>query len=98
MNYTKGRWVKDYNGTTGHIKAISPVGTPTVCRYDPPPNCATTIPIEERQANAQLIASAPLLYEAVRWVLEDYREDNYTKLKASTHTQLLKALAKAEGR
>ena len=40
--------------------------------------------------------AAPALVEAVRWVLEDYREDNYTRLKVSTHTQLLNALTKAE--
>jgi len=34
------------------------------------------------------------LYEAVRWVLEDYQDKRAT-LSVSTHTQLLKALAKA---
>ena len=35
------------------------------------------------------------LYEASKWALEDHR-DGRVKLPVSTHTQLLKALAKAE--
>ena len=44
-----------------------------------------------------LCKAAPALYDAVKWVLEDYQdtEDDYTRIKVSTHTQLLKALAKA---
>ena len=36
------------------------------------------------------------MYEAVRWVLEDY-VDKRAKLTVSTHTQLLKAKMKADG-
>lgn len=59
MKHTKGQWIIDYGGTIGHIKAVSPEGTPTVCRYAPPPSCAPSIPEEEQRANAQLIAQAP---------------------------------------
>jgi len=41
--------------------------------------------------------SASDLKEAVRWTLEDHR-DGRTRLPVSTHTQLLKALNKAEGK
>jgi len=37
------------------------------------------------------------MYEAIRWTLEDHR-DGRVKLPVSTHTQLRKALAKADGK
>lgn len=37
------------------------------------------------------------MYEAIRWVLEDYRDNRATtSLAVSTHTRLLNALSKAE--
>jgi len=41
--------------------------------------------------------SAPDLYEATRWVLEDHK-DGRIKLNVSTHTKLLNAFFKAGGK
>ena len=73
MDYTKGEWIKDYNGTVGHIKAVPEgaeahnnkpevegyklIPTPTVCRYDV---ITPSLNEEEKEANAHLIAAAPL--------------------------------------
>lgn len=99
MNYTKGEWKVDYGGTIGHIKAVSISGTPTVCRYAPPPDCASSITGEEIEANAHLIAAAPELYEALKFVTKTF--EAYCP-EAKIHSDAIKAaryaLAKAEGK
>ena len=54
--------------------------------------------IEEAEANAQLIASAPDLYEALKEMLYIYdRSTNEGTVGFGTCTKARKALAKAEG-
>ncbi len=76
--FTPGPWVKDYNGTIGHIKSTGVPernATPTVARYDAFAELYTngrdwpSLPKAEEQANARLIAAAPDLYEALEAVL-----------------------------
>ena len=67
--FTPAPWKKDYGGTVGHIKSIGIKQgggykqTPTVCRYDVK---TLSLPNEEKEANANLIAASPKLYEALK--------------------------------
>lgn len=74
MAHTPGPWVKDYNGSLGHIKApkqgLTPGGfekSPTVARYDVLPD--DLMSREEREANAHLISAAPDVLEACKSAL-----------------------------
>lgn len=91
MEYTKGEWKVDYRGSVGHIKAVIGDISPTVCRYSPPPHCASYIPEEEQKANALLIASAPDLYEALKLALNFIGQDKQARIIVEH------ALTKAEG-
>lgn len=75
--HTLGPWSVDYKGSKGHIKSLGiPVigteykRTPTVVRYD---TCAKSLAMEEVIANANLIASAPELLEALEDMLNGWR-------------------------
>jgi hypothetical protein len=79
MNYTKGNWTIDYNGTIGHIKAVNDntERTPTVARYDIFSKFGGKIGEmrkEEEFANAKLIAAAPEMYEALKALMKCYEE------------------------
>ena len=101
MDCTKGDWIVDYNGSIGHIKAVSENGTPTVCKYSPPPHCASSVFIrDEDKANAHLIAAAPKLYEALEGLLQWY--DDITLNNPDLESPIfwdpaIKALKKAKG-
>jgi len=92
--YTEGDWLTyaDYSGAVESI--VVRWKNHTVKSV-----CDINLELKESEANAHLIAAAPDMYEAIRWVLEDYREKRAnTSLAVSTHTRLLNALAKAEGK
>lgn len=97
MEYTKGEWRVDYKGSIGHIKAILGDITPTVCRYSPPPNCATYIPEGERLANAQLISAAPDCYKELTNLITRIEQGLALGEKLDLEPAR-KALAKAEGK
>lgn len=80
--FTHGKWVVDYKGTIGHIKAlIEPEKdkTPTIARYD---TKVLSISDTEKKANAHLIASVPDMYELLDriskanqvWSIEEINE------------------------
>jgi len=91
MEYTKGEWrmAGDKALDCGSISIAS------INEHRVIPVAQIDKRWENAKANAHLIASAPDLYEAVRWVLEDHK-DKRIKLNVSTHTKLLNALTKAE--
>ena len=63
--FTSGPWVVDFGGTIGHVKSVAEneyANTPTVARYD---IGIPGVSESEQYANAQLIAAAPELYEAL---------------------------------
>lgn len=89
--FTKGEWVKDFNGTKGHIKAVkkerdhfSKLKTPTIARYDV---ITPSISDDEKEANAHLIACAPEMYK----FLDDLANGR------GTDYPIEKLLAKARG-
>jgi hypothetical protein len=99
--HTAGPWVKDYGGTTGHIKAIVDVDgkkTPTVCKYDLGTHgCAPTLSGQEIEANGNLLAAAPEMLAALRGFVKAWSEgtfllNGYDQLKACRD-----AIQKAEG-
>lgn len=55
------------------------------------------MPIEEAEANAQLIASAPDLYEACREMMERFNRGTRFPLQ-STCDKMNQAIAKADGK
>jgi hypothetical protein len=68
--FTKGPWVKDYNGAHGHIKSTAEhpdMRTPTVARYDVA--VITVSKEEEEEANGKLIAAAPDLLAALQEII-----------------------------
>ena len=73
LGITPGPWEKDYNGTEHHIKSLGYKGngTPTVCKYNDDFKhggrimVADNLTEEEKQANGNLIASAPELLETL---------------------------------
>jgi len=81
-NFTKGDWVVDYKGTIGTVKALVDAEyniTPTVAAYQITPSI---IHNNEAEANAHLIAAAPLMYELIErigkseqvWSMEEIQE------------------------
>lgn len=102
---TPGTWVKDFQGTRGHIKALvydDGRETPSVCKYHRG-FCADSITEEEMQANGHLLAAAPDLLEAAKIVLAglnariDAADGHHVPVFdgiADLHT----AIAKAEGK
>ena len=101
MNHTPGPWVKDYNGSVGHIKSLweghgfineKYRKTPTVARYDV---LSITISKEEQEANARLIAAAPELLEAL-WVCAEHNALHFGECH-NTVIQARAAIAKARG-
>lgn len=103
--FTQGEWVKDYNGTNGHIKAmknerdhVSRLRTPTIARYDV---MTPSIPDEEKQANAHLIASAPDMYRELQKIestLSTLSSVVLENLSLKVHVDSIsKILAKARG-
>ena len=97
---TPGKWVKDFQGTKGHIKALVYSGereTPSVCKYHRG-FCADSITEEEMQANGHLLAAAPDMLEALKCFVQSWSEgrfltDGYTVLKSCRD-----AIDKAEGK
>ena len=86
MNYTKGEWRVRANCAevvTGSSCVITLVYDPSTGRFD----------TEEAKANANLIAAAPDLLEALRTVLSQP-----VSLKQEVYTKANEALAKAEGK
>ncbi len=97
MNYTEGKWesYKRYDGEW-HVGAMDLMNN---CHFVA--NCGHTgedevLPYnKEAIANAQLIAAAPEMYEALKEILFGYESGNY---KQAVAEQAKKALAKAEGK
>ena len=81
MEYTKGEW-KVYHNKHGWHCDVDGVGR--VCMID-------------TEANARLIASAPDLYEACKYIKSEVRLAHYTgDVYECPHCKLEKAIAKAE--
>jgi len=61
--------------------------------------CKDGKPIPPSKANARLIAAAPELLEALKWMLEEYREDgNCNSSMNAAMENAIKSIAKAEGK
>jgi hypothetical protein len=99
IKFTPGKWVANYKGTIGHIKALTGIKTktgidwtPTICRIDTD-LISPSLTIEEINANARLIAAAPDMYEALC-----IASDVIDPLEYPESTRLIAAaLKKAEG-
>lgn len=67
--FTPGPYVKDYQGTKGHIKSVSPAfnHTPTICKYGTDAHgnkySASSIGTEQDEANGHLFAASWDLYQ-----------------------------------
>jgi len=104
MKHTPGPWVKDYNGTIGHIKSLGmEKGTPIVCVYSGI-HIALSISKEESEANAYLITAAPELLEVCKEMVsawEQYAEnadgDLLDDKSCEIMSKMSKAIKKAKG-
>ena len=86
MEYTKGKWyVKDWH-TRIEIRCERSV----IANLD-----SSDFTLVEDEANAQLIASAPDMYEACEMTLR-HLDDGFANGNLSIKTMLKQALAKAE--
>ncbi len=89
MNYTKGEW-KIRAIETGHILVYCDSGLIADVYNN----------INGYEANANLIAAAPDMYEALKFIITGKREDGkYDKYDAAGFIKIAEeALAKAEGK
>jgi len=99
MNYTKGEWKAEHIGNEGkyviHTGDLSlPFAYTFPNRYRNP-----QVPSEEAEANANLIAPAPDLYEALKELMEALEQFGSPSNEIRVAYNLAKpALAKAEGK
>ena len=100
--HTPGPWLRSKSGNTFQIVAGKDMNEePNTLVANIPPigyNCDYE-PCDETKANAHLIASAPDLLEALRFLLADYIAINGEKLTGSSVPieMAQAAIAKAEG-
>ncbi len=88
--HTAGQWELQYYGDNGNRKCRIHSDNVTI---------ATVAPIDEQQANAKLIASAPELIEALQLLLKSHRQLTFEKnhslndnwLEEKAHEAILKA-------
>ncbi len=91
--YTKGGWEAD-TADSNMINVFSSNQVVAICRKD-----GWDLNIKEAEANAQLIASAPDMYEALKAALDFFTQyDIQQKVISGISLQLNQALAKAEGK
>ena len=100
--FTKGRWVVDYRGTTGTVKALVNAKadiTPTVATYRITPSIIKAD--GEVKANAHLIAAAPDMYALLQKFLPMDEDGNgsfiYDDGSECMGEDVVKLLAKARG-
>ena len=94
--FTSGPWVVDFGGTIGHVKSVAEneyANTPTVARYD---IGIPGVSESEQYANAQLIAAAPELYEALKQAVTSMQDAGYPNSHLAVRAGM-QALAKARG-
>ncbi|MBA7574724.1 hypothetical protein ES708_16539 [subsurface metagenome] len=94
INYTKGEW-KLVQPASGQIEVLGLTGMVASIKLN------SLIQPKEMLANAQLIASAPDLYEALKALTNDAQASpkiNVWEIPYSTIQDAIKALAKAEGK
>ena len=89
--YTKGEWEVSSSGKRIWVTGVDSSGIHFV-----EPIAEIKDLNKHAEANAQLIAAAPDLYEACKWLLEDCDINEGARVKVSTKTQIIKALAKAD--
>ena len=95
MNYTKGEWEASKTlNFTGTLVSYITCGNKTIAQTRLSDNEDTK---EENQANAQLIASAPDMYEALL-VAKGNMEALHVDPQDPMYLEIKKALAKAEGK
>lgn len=92
MNYTKGEW-KILHVPEAHQPFLIGIGLDD---NHPVATVTKTHFPDEAKANAQLIASAPDLYEALKDLLADTDKTGYTSVPHII--KATEALAKAEGK
>lgn len=91
MNYTKGEWIPNallasHHGNSADSSAIITTDKQVICLLGE---------VDEKQANAQLISTAPDMYEALKeW---EYAFEN-TESTAKAFRMMQAAIAKAEGK
>ena len=96
MNYTKGEWVTD--GTRIIDKEDETIAVIFI-RFKDDKVSAENALIDEAEANAQLIAAAPAMYEALKKAEKLLGNmDSRSWAEAIVYDQITKALAKAEGK
>ncbi len=96
LNYTKGKWYTEEDSMEEVAILVIPEGE------DFPDTIATVRLIGnfdgiEMEANAQLIASAPDLYEALKAII-DAEDEHFESLGYGRSQDARKALAKTEGK
>ena len=89
-------WMVGNNTPTGEVTICGPEGDEHICTMDGN---------EDNQANANLIAAAPAMYEALQWARQYLRMPNFhpdnsynSEQWARDYNKLTDALAQAEGR
>jgi len=91
MNYTKGEW-KILHVPEAHQPFLIGIGLDD---NHPVATVTKTHFPDEAKANAQLLASAPDMYEALKEILSII---HYNEPLAKANTIIYKAIAKAEGK
>lgn len=96
--FTSGEWKYD-NGDIvvidddGDDIVIAGMGQTSRCRQYQ----YTLVDNKEKRANANLIAAAPDMYEALKLALEEHNKKYDKCTDCAVYTKITKALAKAEG-
>ena len=91
MKHTPGPWIADRNGL-GELAIFTAKGKHTLsCEGDRP------LPLRQREANAELQAAAPAMYEAIKATLE-HRANDFLDNNIEPYLWLKQALAQAEGK
>jgi hypothetical protein len=97
MNYTKGNWILygyGVNDEQGEIIVSAHL------RFKSKRHTVEDVNDEETEANAKLISASPLLYEALKSMLNIFDRGFVTEgsVGRTTCDEAIKAIAKAEGR
>jgi hypothetical protein len=99
MEYTKGKWELERVPTqVGHAWNIKPIHACIYVDQQYIPHDLGNTPSIEAKANAHLIASAPDMYEALRYIIEDTMFDDKITNWQKWREKAVKVLNKAEGK
>ncbi len=93
MEYTKGEWKAYIFETSGIADIVEQIDQRIIA------SCPTkTLAWDDIKANANLIAAAPDMYEALNNLHEDIIHDEGTQVRNETQLLIYRALDKADGK